>query len=42
MDYRELNLFNESHTGDDEIAICADKSAQLRQLKGELIEGRGP
>ena len=32
----ELNLFIESHTGDDETAICADKVRKWRQLKGEL------
>lgn len=36
MDYRELNTFVESHTGDDEIAICADKLRRWRQLQGEL------
>lgn len=36
MDYRELNLFVESHTGDDETAVCADKLRSWRKLHGEL------
>jgi len=36
MDYRELNAFVESHTGDEEIAVCAEKVRKWRQLQGEL------
>ena len=36
MDYRELNDIVECHTGDDEIAVCADKVRKWRQLQGEI------
>lgn len=36
MDYRELNNFVESHTGDEQTAVCADKVRRWRQLRGEL------
>ena len=36
MDYRELNLFVESHTGDEQTAVCAEKVRKWRQLEGEL------
>lgn len=36
MDYRELNHFVQSHTGDEEIAICAEKVRRWRKLHGEL------
>ena len=36
MDYRELNAFVESHTGDEEIAVCAEKVRSWRQLQGDL------
>merc|ERR1712055_400958 len=36
MDYRELNAFVESHTGDDNTAVCAEKVRDWRQLQGEL------
>jgi len=36
MDYRELNAFVESHTGDEENAVCAEKVRAWRQLPGEL------
>ena len=42
MVHWELNPFIESHHGDDEIAICADKVHKWRQLTGELKKGCGP
>lgn len=36
MDYRELNPYVESHTGDEQTAVCAEKVRKWRQLKGEL------
>lgn len=36
MDYRELNEFVESHTGDEQTAVCAEKVRKWRQLPGEL------
>ena len=32
IDYHELNPFIDSHTGDDEIAICADKVRIIQVL----------
>ena len=36
MDYRELNRYVESHTGDDEIAVCGEKLREWRK-KGENL-----
>ena len=36
MDFRELNEFIESHTGDENTAVCAEKVRKWRQLGGEL------
>ena len=36
MDYRELNNYVESHTGDDKVAVCSEKIRKWRQLKGNL------
>ena len=36
MDYRELNAYVESHTGDEQTAVCAEKVRKWRQLPGEL------
>lgn len=36
MDYRELNDFVECHTGDECVAICADKVRKWRQWEGEV------
>ena len=36
MDYRELNEFVECHTGDEAVAICAEKVRKWRQLGGEI------
>jgi len=36
MDYRELNNYVESHTGDDKVAVCGEKIRKWRQLKGNL------
>ena len=36
MEYRELNQFVESHTGDEQTAICAEKVRKWRQLQGDL------
>ena len=36
MDYRELNEFVECHTGDEHVAICAEKVRKWRQLDNKL------
>ena len=36
MDYRELNEFVESHTGDEQTGVCAEKVRHWRHLGGEL------
>ena len=36
MDYQELNQFVESHTGDEQTAVCAEKVRKWRQLQGDL------
>ena len=36
MDYRELNTFVESHTGDEQTAVCGEKIRKWRQLRGSL------
>merc|ERR1712055_271038 len=36
LDYRELNAFVESHTGDNNTAVCAEKVRAWRQLQGDL------
>jgi ribonuclease HI len=36
MDYRELNTFIECHTGDEAVAICAEKVRKWRQLPGRV------
>ena len=36
MDYRELNEFVECHTGDDEIAVCAEKLRAWRRVGGKI------
>ena len=36
MDYWELNQFVESHTGDEQTDVCAEKLWKWRQLQGDL------
>lgn len=36
LDFRELNLHVECHTGDEEINVCSDKLREWRRTDGEL------